>query len=123
MNLNQVTISSVNVEKATKFYELLGLKLIVDAIPKYVRFECPDGDCTFSIHQVDELHQTQETTIYFEEEDLEGLVNRLKEYGVIFDSPIQEKPWLWRETSLQDPDGNSIILYHAGKYRKIHHGA
>ena len=40
MNLNQVTIPSLDVEKATSFYKKLGLKLIVDALPKYVRFEC-----------------------------------------------------------------------------------
>ncbi|MDP5081381.1 MAG: VOC family protein, partial [Winogradskyella sp.] len=43
MNLNQVTILSLDVEKSTLFYKNLGLKLIVDALPRYVRFECPNG--------------------------------------------------------------------------------
>jgi catechol 2,3-dioxygenase-like lactoylglutathione lyase family enzyme len=55
MNLNQVTISSLDVAKSTEFYKLLGLKLIVDALPRYVRLECPDGDATFSISKVEEL--------------------------------------------------------------------
>ena len=50
MNLNQVTISSLDVKKSSEFYTILGLKLIVDALPRYVRFVCPKGDSTFSIH-------------------------------------------------------------------------
>ena len=50
MNLNQVTIPSVDVIKSVEFYKKLGLRLIVDASPRYVRFEVPDGEATFSIH-------------------------------------------------------------------------
>ncbi len=38
MNLNQITIPSVDLEKAVVFYKKLGLHLIVDALPRYVRF-------------------------------------------------------------------------------------
>jgi len=55
MNLNQITIPSLDVVTATEFYKKLGLFLIVDALPRYVRFECPDGDSTFSIHSVEKL--------------------------------------------------------------------
>ena len=51
MNLNQITIPSLDVEKAVTFYKTLGLHLIVNALPRYVRFECPDGDSTLSIHK------------------------------------------------------------------------
>ncbi|MEL0457220.1 VOC family protein [Flavobacteriaceae bacterium SZ-1-7] len=118
MNLNQITIPSLNVERATEFYKVLGLKLIVDATPKYVRFECPDGDTTFSIHKVDELPKGDGITIYFEDEQLDDLVANLKKKGVVFNQLPEDKPWLWREAHLQDPDGNKIILYHAGKNRK-----
>jgi hypothetical protein len=36
-----------------------------------VRFECPDGDSTFSIHKVDELRNGREVSIYFEDDNLE----------------------------------------------------
>jgi len=55
MNLNQITIPSINVEKATAFYQKLGFHLIINALPWYVRFECTNGEATFSIHKVDEL--------------------------------------------------------------------
>ena len=49
MNLNQVTMPSLNVDLATAFYQKLGLTLIVDARPRYVRFVCPNGQAFFSV--------------------------------------------------------------------------
>lgn len=118
MNLNQVTIPSLNVEKATEFYKLLGLKLIVDALPRYVRFECPDGDSTFSIHKVEALPDGNGISIYFEDEHLDEVVKKLKTNGIVFHSEPEDKTWLWREAHLKDPDGNHIILYKAGTNRK-----
>ena len=84
MDLNQITIPSLDVEKATEFYKILGLHLIVDAIPRYVRFECPDGNATFSIHKVDTLPEGNGITIYFEDDDLDMLVSNLQEKGIVF---------------------------------------
>lgn len=50
MNLNQITIPSLDLEQSIPFYETLGLQLIVKALPHYARFECSNGDATFSIH-------------------------------------------------------------------------
>lgn len=118
MNLNQVTIPSLDVEKSALFYKTLGLHLIVDAIPKYVRFECPDGDATFSIHEVQKSNVGQGITIYFEDKNLDEWVNDLQNKNIVFTQLPKDKPWLWREAHLNDPDGNHIILYHAGKNRK-----
>ena len=49
MNLNQVTVPSLNVKKAVEFYQQLGLKLIVENYPSYARFECPEGLSTVSM--------------------------------------------------------------------------
>ena len=84
MNLNQITIPSIDVENATLFYKNLGLNLIVNALPRYARFECPDGDATFSIHKVDELPKGNGITIYFEDENLDALVSNLKQKGITF---------------------------------------
>jgi catechol 2,3-dioxygenase-like lactoylglutathione lyase family enzyme len=118
MNLNQVTVPSLDVERATEFYKLLGLKLIVDALPKYVRFECPDGESTFSIHKVDAMPRGHGISIYFEDDNLDKLVEDLKTKGITFDNEPEDKTWLWREAHLNDPDGNHIILFHAGTNRK-----
>lgn len=118
MDLNQITIPSLNVEKAVEFYTILGGHLIVDALPKYVRFECPDGNATFSIHEAEKLPKGNGITIYFENNNLDEWVSKLQQKGIIFNQLPEDKPWLWREAHLQDPDGNNIILYSAGKHRK-----
>jgi len=118
MNLNQVTVPSINVKKAIEFYQKLGLKLIVKSLPKYARFEVPQGNATFSIHLVDTLPKGFGVTVYFENDNLDNLVNQLQSKGIVFDSLPEDKPWLWREACLKDLDGNQIILYHAGKNRK-----
>ena len=118
MNLNQITIPSLDVEKAAKFYQTLGLKLIVVAYPHYVRFECPDGNATFSVHKVDKLSQQNGISIYFEDDNLDELVNQLQQKGIIFTSEPEDKDWLWREAHLNDLDGNHIILFKAGENRK-----
>ncbi len=64
MNLNQVTIPSLDLEKSVPFYEKLGLKLIVDAPPNYVRFECPSGSSTFSVHKTTQLPTGERVFIY-----------------------------------------------------------
>lgn len=118
MNLNQITIPSLDVETATEFYKKLGLQLIVDAAPRYVRFLCPNGDTTFSIHKIEELSKNNQTTIYFEVDNLAETVSSLKQKGIIFDTEITEQPWLWTEIKLKDPDQNPIIIYNAGENRK-----
>lgn len=118
MNLNQVTISSLNVEKSLRFYKILGLKLIVDALPRYVRFECPTGEATFSIHRVDKLAHGHKRTLYVEVQNLSITISKLKEKGIIFKTAIFKQLWLWEEVHLADPNNNTIIIYHAGINRK-----
>ena len=117
MNLNQVTVPSLNVENAILFYEKLGLKLIVKSLPNYARFECPDGNATFFIHLTETLPQGDGVYVYFECEDLDAHVASLKENGIQFEKePIDER-WLWREARLKDPDGNQLILFYGGENR------
>ncbi|MEP6925476.1 MAG: VOC family protein [Pyrinomonadaceae bacterium] len=117
MNLNQVTIHSTNVFESMEFYQQLGLKLIVDSAPRYVRFECPDGNATFSIHETTEIPHNNSVTIYFECQNLDAKVAELKERGIKFESEPIDQSWLWREAYLRDPDGNQICLFYAGENR------
>ncbi len=118
MNLNQVTVSSLDVTTSTEFYTTLGLNIIVNALPNYVRFECPNGDATFSIHSVDVLPEGNKITLYFEVDNLSKTVKELKQKGITFNTEILEQPWLWNEAHLNDPDGHHIIIFHAGDNRK-----
>lgn len=117
MNLNQVTVPSSNLKISVRFYQKLGLKLIVDALPHYARFACPDGDATFSVHKVPSKTSAEGIYVYFEIENLDTRVEKLKAVGISFDELPEDKRWLWREARLKDPDGNQLILYRAGKNR------
>jgi catechol 2,3-dioxygenase-like lactoylglutathione lyase family enzyme len=113
MRLNQVTVSVTDYAAAIDFYTRLGLVQIVDAPPRYARFETPSGE-TFSIHLADAVAST--TIVYFEVDDLDAFVAAL-------DLPLLEAPvdrdWRWREARLADPSGNVICLYHAGENRRF----
>lgn len=117
MNLNQITVPVINVSHAIAFYEKLGLKLIVKSLPYYARFVCPDGAATFSLHASDQLPIGDGTWIYFEVNDLDDYVQSLIKEGIVFEELPADKPWLWREARLKDPDNNQLILYFAGKTR------
>ena len=120
MNLNQITIPSTNVPRAVAFYQQLGLRLIVDSSPRYVRFECPSdeaGNTTFSVHHVEQLSLNHDLVIYFECERLDDVVAELKSKGIVFDADPQDQSWLWREAYLRDPDGNVLCLFYAGENR------
>lgn len=118
MNLNQVTVYSKDVKKAVEFYQKLGLLLIVDSIPRYARFECPDGDSTFSFHETDKETANPNIVLYFECENLDEKVTELKQKGIEFELEPTDQNWLWREAHLRDLDDNKIILFYAGENRK-----
>ena len=118
MNLNQITVPSLDLTKSIPFYETLGLKLIVLALPNYARFECPDGNATFSIHETKELPKGEGIYVYFECENLDEKVEELKEKGISFDLEPTDQPWLWREARVKDIDGNQIILFYGGENRR-----
>ena len=117
MNLNQVTVLSGDVHASVEFYQKLGLRLIVDSAPRYVRFECPDGGATFSVHHTEKPIES-ETIVYFECEDLDAKVAELKNLGLKFETEPRDERWLWRESYLKDPNGNKICLFYAGENRQ-----
>lgn len=119
MNLNQVTVPADDIATSIAFYEALGLNLIVRA-DHYARFECPDGDSTFSLslRESSVAARASGLHVYFECADLDVRVVALKQNGIAFDQEPVDQRWLWREAWLTDPAGNEICLYWAGKNRK-----
>jgi len=91
MNLNQVTVPSLDLTKSIPFYQELGLHLIVESLPDYARFECPSGDSTFSIHRVDQLPMSEGVYVYFECDDLNEKVDGLIKKGIAFDELLKTK--------------------------------
>ncbi len=118
LRLNQVTVGLSDYAASRAFYEALGLHLIVDSPDDgYARFETPGG-ATFSIHRDDAHPEPGGTTVYFECDDLNAEVARLKAAGFVVDSDPVDQDWLWRDAALRDPFGNRILLYQAGENRR-----
>ena len=115
MNLNQVTLPVNDMCKSAKFYRDLGFIQIVDT-PHYTRFECPEGDATFSL-SLDNSKYSCGAVIYFEHEKLDEWVKVLQTKGFNFDQEPTNQRHLWREAVIHDPSGNKIKLYWAGENR------
>lgn len=118
MRLNQVTAPCTDLDRSIAFYLLLGLRLIVKS-PHYARFELPEGEATFSLHIAEGPIATKNAPqLYFECEDVDAEVTRLKAASVAFEQEPQQQTWLWYEAWLRDPAGNAVCLYHAGENRR-----
>lgn len=94
---------------------MLGLRRIVDSLPRYARLECPNGEATLSVHE-SEKHDASGITLYFECE-VDAEFERLRALGVEFTRDPVDQAWLWREAYTSDPNGNKICLFHAGDNR------
>lgn len=117
LSLNQVTVPSSDINVSIEFYQQLGLILIVHSTDRYARFLVPANHATFSIHKVEEKIEGDGIWVYFEVENLDNYVEVLVQKGLSFSELPTDKPWLWREARINDPYGNQIILYRAGKNR------
>ena len=122
LRLNQVTIGALDMAASGAFYQKLGLHLIVDSAPRYVRFEFPSTEhgepATLSLHEVSKDWQPAPDgpLIYFEVDDLDAY---LKDTGLTPLAPPKTQTYLWRETDILDPAGNRIRLYQAGENRRF----
>ena len=117
MRLNQVTAPCRDLDASIEFYRLLGLKLIVKS-PHYARFELPDGGATFSLHLTQgEIPTANAPSLYFECDDVDAEVARLKAGGLGFEHEPKMQEWLWYEAWLRDPSGHALCLYRAGANR------
>lgn len=118
MNLNQITLPATDLERSVAFYRAMGFTLIVHAPPHYARFECPEGEATFSLHTVDCAAGDTGVVVYFECADLDARVEQLEASGFEFTRPPTDERWLWREARLVDPSGNALCLFRAGENRR-----
>ncbi|RYZ71356.1 MAG: VOC family protein [Lysobacteraceae bacterium] len=116
MNLNQITLPATDFDRSVEFYRSMGFTLIVHSPPRYARFECPDGDATFSLHTADQ--PANGVVVYFECADLDARVQHLLAAGFSFTQLPTDERWLWREARLNDPSGNVLCLFWAGENRK-----
>jgi catechol 2,3-dioxygenase-like lactoylglutathione lyase family enzyme len=120
LHLNQILLSCTDVGRSIAFYQGLGLTLIVrkvvDGVELYARFIVPGNQATLSLMRDPEA-APRGVEIAFECDDLDARVARLEAAGYVFDSAPEDKPYLWREAHLRDPDGHHLMLFRAGENR------
>ena len=118
LDLNQVTLPCTDYDASVRFYRALGLTQIVDSPPHYARFETAAGT-TLSVHAEDGRAGASHIVVYFEVEDVDLEVRRLKNLGLSFETEATDQDWLWREAYVRDPAGNLLCIYHAGENRRF----
>jgi catechol 2,3-dioxygenase-like lactoylglutathione lyase family enzyme len=104
-----------DVAASRQFYEgVLEQKVFMDFGPN-VSF----AGGTFAIWQVDHAHEIMfgkssgevgqgEMEVYFESDDVSGMVKRFEKAGVKFVHPMREQPWGQRVVRVYDPDGHIV---------------
>jgi len=122
MILNQITIPCLDYSASVAFYEALSMVKIVEAPPRYARFESADGSgATLSLHAVT-APVGSGTVIYFDHSSADALdahVAELKARGLVFETEPTDESWGWREARLRDPAGNEVCLMFAGTVRRF----
>lgn len=123
LRLNQVTLGAIDMAASVSFYKRLGLTLIVDSSPRYVRFEFPapltGGEpVTLSLHGVENgwTAPVDWPLIYFEIDDLSAFLAAADLTPL---APPEMKPYDWEEADVLDPAGNRIRIFKAGKARRF----
>ncbi len=122
LSLNQITLSAFDMAESMAFYQKLGLTLIVDSAPRYVRFEFPEDENghadTLSLHAAPEGWEAQngDPLIYFEVEDVAKF---LAHCGISPEATPEAKSYLWTEADILDPSGNRIRIFNAGQNRRF----
>lgn len=123
LRLNQVTLGAIDFAASVLFYQRLGLTLIVDSAPQYVRFEFPqfeDGSdpATLSLHGVKKgwTAPSEWPLIYFEVDDVTAFLRDTKTDPI---DPPEMKTYLWEEADILDPSGNRIRVFKAGSARRF----
>ena len=123
LRLNHVTLGAIDMAASVLFYRRLGLTLIVDAAPRYVRFEFPEtrssGEpATLSLHEVtsDWIAPKDWPLIYFEVNDVAAY---LSEISVEPLHAPELKSYAWEEADIIDPSGNRLRIFKAGSVRRF----
>ena len=115
--LNHVTLPAGDYEASVAFYRLLGCTQVVDAPPRYARFEAPGG-MTLSIEVRDPVDAPSTTEYFFQCADVDAEVERLAGLGLKFDARPVDRDYLWRVAETRDPHGNLIRFYETDEVRR-----
>ena len=122
MKLKNTLLVVTNIEVSKKFYkDVFGLMVIADFEGNAVLTEglvLQDEAIWKSLIQKDVIRKGHNTELYFEENDMDGFLERLNSWPepIEFVTPITELSWGQRVVRLYDPDGHMIEVRESMDY-------
>ena len=114
MKLKNVLIVVKDIEKSIRFYQdLFGLHVILDNDGNVIMTEglvLQDEMIWKKFISKDVIQQNNASELYFEEEDIEGFVEKLNSYQepIIYVNQLMKHSWGQKVVRFYDPDGNLI---------------
>jgi len=104
---NHITVPSQDLKAAIAFYTGIGMKLIEHEPQHHAHFENKEHEVIFTAYYNPKLPE-QPVTVYFETDGIEVFELRFRESVL---SPTIYRDWGGKDLTLQDPDGNNVVLY------------
>lgn len=114
MKLKNVLIVVKDIKKSISFYkDLFGLEVVLDQDGNVILTEglvLQDIEIWKRFIKKDVLPQNNATELYFEEVDIEGFAEKLKNYkeSIQYVNHLMEHTWGQKVIRFYDPDGNLI---------------
>jgi catechol 2,3-dioxygenase-like lactoylglutathione lyase family enzyme len=114
MKLRHIELHTTRMEAAVRFYQLLGLRVVVDQRPDHVLFagDGEDGGTLSLLRFAVVPNLAGGPLIYFECDNVDEIHRRASGDGLKFSFAPVSKPSGRREAGLLDPDGQLICIYH-----------
>ena len=104
---NHITVPSQDLKAAIAFYTGIGMELIEHEPQHHAHFENKEHEVIFTAYYNPKLPE-QPVTVYFETDGIEVFELRFRESVLI---PTIYRDWGGKDLTLQDPDGNNVVLY------------
>lgn len=120
MKLKNVLIVVKDIKKSISFYkDLFGLEVVLDQDGNVILTEglvLQDIEIWKRFIKKDVLPQNNATELYFEEVDIEGFAEKLKNYkeSIQYVNHLMEHTWGQKVIRFYDPDGNLIEVGTSG---------
>ena len=114
MKLKNVLIAVKDIERAKRFYhDLFGLETVLDNDGNVILTEglvLQDEKIWKDFLGKEIIHQNNSCELYFEEQDIEGFIEKLEKYypDVQYVNRLMTHSWGQKVIRFYDPDGNLI---------------
>jgi lactoylglutathione lyase len=111
--LNLVVIRSHDLDKAVRFYTVLGLSFVREQHGSgEEHWAATMGKTIFEIYPASQAYDASGIRIGFEVASIESVVEQLKTLGATIHRPVRESPWGLRAV-VRDFDGHTVELSQA----------